>query len=78
MKLKKLASCFVMVTLMMLAILVFLGPKPLIAGYALFCKDAFPGTCTQGGCDAESGWHASGCELTCSSRLKVACQVPQG
>jgi len=25
-------------------------------GGNIFCKDVFPGTCTQGGCGAEGGW----------------------
>lgn len=42
----------------------------------IYCSQAFPGFCTQGACDASSGWTASGCELKCSPGVTVACMVP--
>ena len=48
-------------------------PIPAAAGYPLWCHDAFPTTCTQGGCDAQEGWYAQGCTLYCSPTLLVAC-----
>lgn len=60
-----------------LALLV-VTPVPAAAGFPLWCRDPFPGTCTQGGCDAEPGWWAAGCELHCSPTLLVPCLWPDG
>lgn len=49
---------------------------PAAGGYPLWCHNAFPTTCTQGGCDAQEGWYAQGCTLFCSPTLLVRCTWP--
>lgn len=46
-------------------------------GGNIFCKDLFPGTCTQGGCGAEGGWWGNYCEIKCSETLIINCQFGQ-
>lgn len=56
-----------------LGLVLFVSMAVPVAGFALWCKDAFPGTCTQGGCDAQPGWYAQECFLHCSTSRIVAC-----
>ncbi len=51
-------------------------------GGNIFCKDVFPGTCTQGGCGAQSGWQAQECVIYCTKDKNgfwntITCERPQ-
>jgi len=39
----------------------------------IWCRDAFPGTCAIGGCQARSGWYASSCQIHCTPTLNLSC-----
>lgn len=58
----------------------------LVSGQAgggnIYCKDTFPGTCTQGGCGAQSGWRAEDCVIYCTKDRNgfwntISCSRPQ-
>lgn len=42
----------------------------------VYCKDVYPGECTQGGCDASSGWWGVSCSIRCSANLWIFCVYP--
>lgn len=44
-------------------------------GGNIYCKDVFPGNCTQGGCGAGAGWWAVACVIHCSDTLQITCQT---
>lgn len=51
-------------------------------GRDVYCKDVFPGTCTQGGCGAELGWEGQDCVIKCTKDKNgfwntITCQRPQ-
>ncbi len=72
-------AMFVEILLVTGAIVFFLTDAPFAysnAGTSVFCNSAFPGTCTQGGCDAEPGWYAVNCLIHCSQTLEISCQKP--
>ncbi len=52
-------------------------------GRDIYCKDVFPGTCTQGGCGAQSGWEGQDCVIKCTKDPKtgfwntITCERPQ-
>ncbi len=52
------------------------GAIKLFAGVPLYCKDLFPGYCTQGGCDGEGGWYAVNCTIHCRTGLEINCGRP--
>lgn len=56
--------------------LILLGMINLVAGTPVYCNSAFPGRCTQGGCDAEAGWWAIKCAIKCSSNFILVCDYP--
>ncbi|MBC7365048.1 MAG: hypothetical protein H5U07_11015 [Candidatus Aminicenantes bacterium] len=70
----------------LVSLLVFLaGAKFLVAdGWAgpVYCKDVFPGTCTQGFCVVDSGGLGLFCEIQCkrpsgnNSGTSIICQWP--
>jgi len=57
--------------------LVCLNTVSLLRATSVYCKDVFPGNCTQGGCDEESGWWATRCTIKCSSHTQITCEKPQ-
>jgi len=59
-----------------LSALLISGAIELFAGTPLYCKDLFPGNCTQGGCDGEGGWWAINCEIHCRTGLEIKCGYP--
>lgn len=50
--------------------------KSILYGTPIYCKDLYPGTCTQGGCDADSGWWGVLCEIHCSQTRMILCGYP--
>ncbi len=49
------------------AVMLFVSLSSAQAGGGnIYCKDVFPGTCTQGGCGAISGWTAQDCVIYCA------------
>lgn len=74
---KRVSAGVLAIVAMGIGLVIFVATAvPASAGFALWCKDAFPGTCTQGGCDAQPGWYASECLLYCSSSRIVGCVTP--
>jgi len=60
-----------------LSIFVFLLSLGIAAdphGGNIFCKDVFPGSCTQGGCDAEPGWWGVSCMIHCAEGRDLNCR----
>lgn len=50
-------------------------------GGNIFCRDVFPGSCTQGGCGAQSGWTGQDCVIYCTRNSNgtwntITCEKP--
>lgn len=70
---KRVAAVVLAIVAMGISLMLFVAMAVPAAGFPLWCHDAFPGTCTQGGCDAQPGWYAEECFLHCSLSRIVAC-----
>lgn len=44
----------------------------------VYCKDVFPGDCTQGGCAADDNWQGQLCKIKCKSNPDGQVEIPCG